>query len=58
MRSSSGEARVGVKVQHVSGPNGEMYLGVGVQPDIEAKSADAVHAASRHLRGVLAPSST
>ncbi len=46
----SGEARVGVKVQHVTGPNGEMYNGVGVQPDIETTSADAVDAAARHLR--------
>src|SRR5439155_22791777 len=46
----SGEARVGVKAQHVTGPNGEMYNGVGVKPDIETTSADAVDAAARFLR--------
>jgi len=54
----SGEARVGVKVQHVTGPNGEMYNGVGVQPDIETMSADAVDAAARHLREKVTPVNT
>jgi hypothetical protein len=51
----SGEGRVGVKVQNVTGPNGEMYNGVGVKPDIETTSADAVDAAARQLREELAP---
>jgi len=51
----SGEARVGVKAQHVTGPNGEMYNGVGVKPDIETTSADAVDAAARFLREELTP---
>jgi hypothetical protein len=49
----SEEARVGVNVAHITGPNGEMYNGVGVKPDIEAKSADAVDAASRFLRELV-----
>jgi hypothetical protein len=32
-----------------------MYNGVGVKPDIETTSSDAVDAASRYLRGKLAP---
>ncbi len=51
----SGEARVGVNATKITGPNGEMYNGVGVKPDIEARSADAVEVASHYLRG-LAPS--
>lgn len=50
----SGEARVGVCVERVTGPNGETYNGVGVKPDIETISAEAVNAASRYLRE-LAP---
>ncbi len=38
----SGDARVGVNVMKVTGPNGEMYNGVGVKPDIVTKSTDAV----------------
>jgi len=49
----SGDARVAVNVTKITGPNGEMYNGVGVKPDIETKSADAVDAASRHLRGLV-----
>jgi hypothetical protein len=30
-----------------------MYNGVGVKPDIETKSADALDAASRYLRGLV-----
>ena len=51
----SGEARVGVKVLHITGPNGEIYNGVGVKPDIEVKSAEAVDAACRYLREELTP---
>jgi hypothetical protein len=51
----SEDARVAVNVTKITGPNGEMYNNVGVKPDIETKSADAVEAASRYLRGKLAP---
>ena len=51
----SEDARVAVNVTKITGPNGEMYNNVGVKPDIETKSADAVDAASRHLRGKLTP---
>ncbi|MEK6227483.1 MAG: S41 family peptidase [Chloroflexota bacterium] len=49
----SDEARVGVNVAVITGPNGEIYNGVGVKPDIETKSVDAVDAASRYLRGLV-----
>ncbi|HEY8824487.1 MAG TPA: S41 family peptidase [Candidatus Limnocylindria bacterium] len=49
----SGDARMGVNVTRITGPNGEMYNGVGVKPDIETKSADALDAASRYLRGLV-----
>jgi len=49
----SEEARVAVNVRKISGPNGEMYNAVGVKPDIDAKSADAVDAASHFLRGLV-----
>jgi hypothetical protein len=45
----SGDARMGVNVTRITGPNGEMYNGVGVKPDIEASSAEAVNVASRYL---------
>jgi carboxyl-terminal processing protease len=49
----SGDARMGVNVTRITGPNGEMHNGVGVKPDIETKSVDAVDAASRYLRGLV-----
>ena len=49
----SEDARVAANVTKITGPNGEMYNGVGVRPDIEAKSAEAVDAASRHQRELV-----
>lgn len=49
----SEEARVGVTVAHITGPNGEIYNGVGVKPDIEATSAEAVNEACRYLRELV-----
>ncbi len=49
----SGDARMGVNVTRITGPNGEMYNGVGVKPDIEASSAEAVEVATRYLRGLV-----
>ncbi|MDQ2912764.1 MAG: S41 family peptidase [Chloroflexota bacterium] len=49
----SDEARVGVNVALITGPNGEIYNGIGVKPDMEARSADAVDGASRYLREVV-----
>jgi len=49
----SGEARVGVNVAHITGPNREIYNGVGVEPNIAASSAETVNAASRFLRGLV-----
>ena len=45
---------VGVKVMHVTGPNGEVYNRVGVMPDIEAAGDDAVGIAERLLREKIA----
>jgi hypothetical protein len=49
----SDEARVGVNAALITGPNGEIYNGVGVKPDIETKPTDAVNAASRYLRELV-----
>ena len=49
----SEEARVGVNAALITGPNGEIYNGVGVKPDIETISAHAVNAACRYLREVM-----
>jgi hypothetical protein len=49
----SGDARMGVNVTRITGPNGEMYNGVGVKPDLETKSADAVDSAARYLRELV-----
>jgi uncharacterized protein YdbL (DUF1318 family) len=51
----SEDARVAVNVTKITGPNGEMYNNLGVRPDIETTSAEAVAAASRHLRSKLVP---
>ena len=47
----SGDARMGVKIIGIIGPNGDAYNNVGVKPDIEAKSSEAVDAAPRYPRG-------
>ena len=44
-RVLSEDARVGLTVTKISGPNGVTYDGVGVKPDLEASSAEAVNVA-------------